>query len=81
MKSIDIALAAGFATQVAVTAVAVAFILRPQWFARFASDAFLIRHSLWDECDGEPMNIWAEEFARRDGAFGHEVSKGEEGNG
>lgn len=31
------------------------------------SDADLIKHGLWDECDGEPMNKYAEEFERRHG--------------
>lgn len=34
--------------------------------ARFFTERFLIRHSLWDECSGDPMNLWAEEFQRRD---------------
>lgn len=29
------------------------------------SDSDLIKHGRWDECDGEPMNVWAEEFDRR----------------
>ena len=45
--------------------------------SRVASERFLIKHSLWDECDGEPMNIWAEEFVRRD-AIAASKSKGDE---
>ncbi|WP_050465908.1 hypothetical protein [Herbaspirillum autotrophicum] len=35
--------------------------------ARFAPESWLLKYSLWDECDGEPMNAWAEELVRRDG--------------
>lgn len=70
MKNTDILLICGCGAQVIAAAMATAYILRPQWFARFVSDAFLMRHSLWDECDGEPMNVWAEEFARRDATSG-----------
>jgi hypothetical protein len=66
MKAQDIALAGACALQVAASAAFAAYILRPHWLARFVSDAFLIRHSLWDECEGAPMNVWAEEFLRRD---------------
>lgn len=34
------------------------------------SDAELIKYGLWDECEGEPMNDYAEEFDRRQGALG-----------
>lgn len=37
-----------------------------KYLARFVSERFLINHGCWDECDGEPMNVWAEEFVRRD---------------
>lgn len=30
-------------------------------------DAELIKYGLWDECDGEPMNDYAEEYERRHG--------------
>lgn len=73
MKNTDIALIVGCGLQVVVTAVATAYILRPHWFARVVSNAFLIRHSLWDECDGEPMNVWAEEFVRRDQPASHDT--------
>lgn len=62
MTKLNIALSVSCGTHL----VALAWLLRPHWFARFVSEAFLIRHSLWDECDGEPMNVWAEEFVRRD---------------
>lgn len=39
------------------------------WLRRFLnrplSDAELLRRSLWDEVDGEPMNKYAEEYMRR----------------
>lgn len=35
-------------------------------FVRCLTDRFLLEMSLLDECDGEPMNIYAEEFQRRD---------------
>lgn len=31
------------------------------------SESELIKCGLWDECDGEPMNKYAEEFERRYG--------------
>ena len=31
------------------------------------NDGELINRGLWDECDGEPMNKYAEEFERRHG--------------
>lgn len=66
MKPNDIMLACGTVAMCTASVTFTAFLLRPKWFARLVSDAFLIRHSLWDECDGEPMNVWAEEFVRRD---------------
>jgi hypothetical protein len=66
VKPIDIALICAVTLQCAAGAVGIIYNVRPQWIARMATDAFLIRHSLWDECDGEPMNVWAEEFVRRD---------------
>jgi hypothetical protein len=39
--------------------------LMARFVARMATEAFLIRHGIWDECDGEPMNAYAEEFERR----------------
>lgn len=39
---------------------------RDELIARCLPDSILIKHSLWDECDGEPMNVWAEELTRRD---------------
>lgn len=29
---------------------------------RFVTEAFLMRHGRWDEANGEPCNLWAEEF-------------------
>lgn len=39
-------------------------------------DADLIKHGLWDECDGEPMNEYAEEFERRHGVLRADYQKG-----
>lgn len=39
-------------------------------------DSDLIKHGLWDECDGEPMNEYAEEYERRHG-IGAQQAKGE----
>lgn len=33
---------------------------------RHMTESQLIDRGLWDECSGEPMNKWAEEFDRRD---------------
>ena len=35
---------------------------------RTMTETELIARGLWDECDGEPMNKYAEEFERRYGA-------------
>lgn len=34
---------------------------------RGMSDAGLIANGRWDECDNEPLNIYAEEYERRHG--------------
>jgi hypothetical protein len=84
MRNVDAMLIGACALQVGAAAVLAAFILRPQWLASFVSDAFLFRHSLWDECDSEPMNVWAEELERRDGWYqgaSRPDDKGEKSNG
>ncbi len=35
------------------------------FLAPYFSEKFLINHGIWDECNGDPMNICAEEFDRR----------------
>jgi hypothetical protein len=40
--------------------------MRDRLIARILPDNILIPLTLWDECDGEPMNVFAEELQRRD---------------
>lgn len=37
-----------------------------KFIARLLPERALIKLGRWDECDGEPMNAYAVEFARRD---------------
>lgn len=33
---------------------------------RLAPESYLMKHGLWDECSGDPINLEAQEFDRRD---------------
>lgn len=43
--------------------------------ARIAPESWLYKFSLWNECDGEPLNEWADEMVRRDGLPAEEGGK------
>lgn len=40
-----------------------------RFILRFVSEKYLLKHGLWDECSGDPVNLEAEEFDRRDAAI------------
>lgn len=50
---------------------------REAFLCRFMPESWLYENSLWDECDGEPMNAAADELHRRDclAVLLHERSK------